>query len=191
MTIQTIEYLDKEYSTFTGEQKKQLLIEAFNDLCDELKHESLTLELRMTLKNFINEALGENVEKYLTTKFWNDHKKTYKKKPIYWQFSSSKGAFNVIVYMHRMNRFTVQKIRQNYLFKQISWLEKQIEYLSQSEESLSKSDLKKLDKFRQDVIECREYDLILKDLSDKQIEFDLDDGVTENYKLFESAVSKI
>ena len=80
---------------------------------------------------------------------------------------------------------------KNYLFKQISWLEKQIEYLSQSEESLSKSDLKKLDKFRQDVIECREYDLILKDLSDRQIEFDLDDGVTENYKLFESAVSKI
>ena len=141
--------------------------------------------------NFINEALGENLEKYLTTKFWNDHKKTYKKKPIYWQFSSPKGAFKVIVYMHRMNRFTVQKIRQNYLFKQISWLEKQIEYLSHSEESLSKSDLKKLDKFRQDVIECREYDLILKDLSDKQIEFDLDDGVTENYKLFESAVSKI
>jgi len=57
LTIQTIEYLDKEYSTFTGEQKKQLLIEAFNDLCDELKHESLTLELRMTLKNFINEDL--------------------------------------------------------------------------------------------------------------------------------------
>ena len=57
LTIQTIEYLDKEYSTFTGEQKKQLLIEAFNDLCDEAKHESLTLELRMTIKNFINEDL--------------------------------------------------------------------------------------------------------------------------------------
>ena len=59
--------------------------------------------------------------------------------------SSPKGAFKVIVYMHRMNRFTVQKIRQNYLFKQISWLEKKIAYLSQSEESLSRSDLKKLE----------------------------------------------
>ena len=57
--------------------------------------------------NFINEALGENLEKYLTTKFWNDHKKHIK--AIYWQFSSPKGAFKVIVYMHRMNRFTVQK----------------------------------------------------------------------------------
>ena len=93
--------------------------------------------------------------------------------------------------MHRMNRFTIQKIRQNYLFKQINWLGKQIEYLTQNESSLMSKKKKKLDSYRKDLIECREYDLILKDLSDKQIEFDLDDGVTENYKLFEGAVSKI
>tara|TARA_B100000674_G_C37655408_1_gene829918 strand:- start:333 stop:740 length:408 start_codon:yes stop_codon:yes gene_type:complete len=62
LTIQTIEYLDKEYKTFTGEQKKELLIEAFNDLCDEAKHESLTLEIRMTIKNFINEDLETVIE---------------------------------------------------------------------------------------------------------------------------------
>ena len=52
-------------------------------------------------------------------------------------------------------------------------------------------ELKTLDNYRKDLIECREYDLILKDMSDKQIDFDLDDGVTENYKLFEGVVSKI
>jgi len=148
--------------------------------------ESLTENL-----NFINEALGENIEKYLTKKFWADHKKTYKKKPIYWEFSSSNGAFKVIAYMHRMNRFTLQKIRQNYLFKQINWLEKQIEHLTQNESSLSSKELKTLDNYRKDLIECREYDLILKDMSDRQIDFELDDGVTENYKLFEGVVSKI
>ena len=62
LTIQTVDYLEKEYQTFTGEQKKELLIEAFNDLCDETKHESLTLEIRMAIKNFINEDLETVIE---------------------------------------------------------------------------------------------------------------------------------
>ena len=119
------------------------------------------------------------------------HKKTYKKKPIYWQFSSLKGAFKVIVYMHRMNRFTLQKIRQNYLFKQMTWLEQEIDHLEQNEATLSSTDGRRLDNLRGNLIECREYDLVLKDVSDRQIEFDLDDGVTENYKLFDGVVSKI
>ena len=49
-----------------------------------------------------------------------------------------------------MNRFTVQKIRQNYLFKQINWFEKQIEYLTQNESSLT-SVLQQHDSFRIDV----------------------------------------
>ena len=148
--------------------------------------ESLTENL-----NFINESLGENIEKYLTKKFWADHKKTYKKKPIYWEFSSSNGAFKVIAYMHRMNRFTLQKIRQNYLFKQMTWLEQEIDHLEQNEATLSSTDGRRLDNLRGNLIECREYDLVLKDVSDRQIEFDLDDGVTENYKLFDGVVSKI
>ena len=141
--------------------------------------------------NFINAALDTDLEKYLTTKFWDDHKKTYKKKPIYWQFSSPKGAFKVLAYMHRMNRFTVQKIRTNYLFKQLNYLEQQISVLESNESSLNNQESRKLDKLRSDLIECRDYDLLLKDFSDKQIEFDLDDGVTENYKLFEGVVKKI
>ena len=43
----------------------------------------------------------------------------YKKKPIYWLFASPKGAFQVLVYMHRMNAFTVEKIRANYLLEHI------------------------------------------------------------------------
>ena len=62
LTILTIEYIEKEYQTFTGEQKKDLLIEAFNDLCDETKHELITLEVRRNIKNFINEDLETVIE---------------------------------------------------------------------------------------------------------------------------------
>jgi len=141
--------------------------------------------------NFINKALGEDVEKYLTKKFWDQHKKMYKKRPIYWQFASPSGAFKVLTYMHRMNRFTVQVIRKNYLFKQMNWLEREITPLAENEATLQSKDSKRLDKLRKDLIECREYDLLLKDMADRQIEFDLDDGVVENYKLFEGVVSKI
>ena len=141
--------------------------------------------------NFINEALGEDLEKFLTKKFWDFHKKMYKKRPIYWQFASPKGAFKVLVYMHRMNRFTVQKIRQNYLFKQINYLESEITRLVANEASLNSTEARKLDHFRSNLLECRDYDLLLKDVADRQIEFDLDDGVVENYKLFDGVVSKI
>jgi type II restriction/modification system DNA methylase subunit YeeA len=141
--------------------------------------------------NFINYTLGENLEKYLTKKFWNHHKKLYKNRPIYWQFASPKGAFKVITYMHRMNRFTMQVIRKNYLFKQMNWLEREIGSLVENEATLQTKESKRLDKLHNDLIECREYDLLLKDMADRQIEFDLDDGVVENYKLFEGVVSKI
>jgi len=141
--------------------------------------------------NFINEALGEDLEKFLTKKFWDFHKKMYKKRPIYWQFASPGGAFKVLTYMHRMNRFTVQVIRKNYLFKQMNWLEREMAPLAENEATLHTKESKRLDKLRKDLIECREYDLLLKDMADRQIEFDLDDGVVENYKLFEGVVSKI
>ena len=141
--------------------------------------------------NFLNDALDDKIEKYLTKKFWNDHKKMYKKKPIYWQFASPTGVFKVLTYMHRMDRFTVQKIRQNYLFKYLNHLEGEISNLSTNESSHTAKQAKLLDKLRSDLIECREYGILLKDVADKQIEFDLDDGVTENYKLFEGVVTPI
>ena len=50
-------YLENEYQNLNGQQKKELLIETFHDLCDSTKHESLTLDTKMTIKNFINEDL--------------------------------------------------------------------------------------------------------------------------------------
>jgi type II restriction/modification system DNA methylase subunit YeeA len=141
--------------------------------------------------NFINEVLDEDLEKFLTKKFWDFHKKMYKKRPIYWQFASPRGAFKVLTYMHRMNKFTVQKIRQDYLFKQMNYLENTISDLEKVSSNLSTTENRRLDKLRDDLKECRDYDLLLKDVADRQIEFDLDDGVVENYKLFKGVVSPI
>ena len=143
-------------------------------------------ETLMEYINFLNECLGMSYEKFLTEKFWDYHKKVYQKKPIYWLFSSAGGSFRVLVYMHRMDKFTVQKIRLNYLHKYIEYLTNQLEKLKANGATNRTAD--KLEKALQD---CREYDKILKPLADQQISFDLDDGVTVNHAKFKPAVAPI
>ena len=148
-------------------------------------------ETRISNVNFLEECLGKSLEKYLVKDFFKDHCKHYKKKPIYWLFASKKGAFQVLVYMHRMNAFTVQKIRDRYLLDHLRQLRSEIERLEGLGVNASKAELKKLEKLRKEELECREYELVLKDVADQQIAFDLDDGVTENHKLFGEVVAKI
>lgn len=141
--------------------------------------------------NFAEECLNKDIESYLVKDFWDNHCKMYSKRPIYWLFSSKKGVFQVLVYMHRMNKFTVEKIRSNYLLKHIQNLDNQLQLLKNNSTSLSRQEMKRMEQLQNDILECRDYDLYIKDMADKQIEFDLNDGVVENYKLFESVVAKI
>jgi hypothetical protein len=146
--------------------------------------------------NFIHDALGMDLHKWLTQKFWKFHTDMYKKKPIYWLFSSNvkspqKAAFKVLVYMHRMDKYTVQKIQRNYLHPHQEYIKREIEKLSDNEENLSRQDIKRLEQLRNHELECRDYNEVLKELANQQIEFDLDDGVKVNYEKFEGAVAKI
>ncbi|WP_205503391.1 BREX-1 system adenine-specific DNA-methyltransferase PglX [Rufibacter psychrotolerans] len=141
--------------------------------------------------NFLQEGLDQDLEQYLVRDFWKDHLRTYNKKPIYWLFTSSTGAFQVLVYMHRMNRFTVTKIRDKYLLPHMQYLAQQIAALEGQGAALGRVEARQLDKLRKDLYECEQYDLLLKDKADQQIEFDLDNGVTANYELFKGVVAPI
>lgn len=147
-------------------------------------------ELVNTL-NFVEQGLGTDLESYLVKVFWKEHCKRYQKRPIYWLFASPKGAFQVLTYMHRMNRFTVEKIRSHYLLKHISNLENRAAMLQSNEASLNTAERRLLEKLQKDLAECRAYDLELKEVADAQIEFDLDDGVAVNYDLFKKVVAPI
>jgi len=136
--------------------------------------------------NFLNECLGLSFEKFLTEKFWDYHKKVYQKKPIYWLFSSPAGSFKVLVYMHRMDKFTLQKIRLNYLHRYMEHLGNEVQ---QAEANGTAT--RTVDKLNKALQDCRDYDKILKPLADQQIIFDLDDGVTVNYEKFKPAVAPL
>lgn len=141
--------------------------------------------------NFVNECLEEPLELYLQKRFWSEHCKMYQKKPIYWLFSSEKGAFQCVAYMHRMNKYTVDQIRTNYLMPYIEYLKSSVNGMQQNGVNLTSSERKKLDRYQKDLNECVQYDIKLHDIANRMIEFDLDDGVANNYKLFEGVVAKI
>jgi len=163
------------------------VVKKFNQLLDTIwGHDQRTENI-----NFIQECLNKDIEKFLVNDFWSYHCGMYKKTPIYWLFSSKKGAFQVLVYMHRMNEFTVEKIRANYLLEHLKFLKSEIAQKEANESRLSTAEAKQLDKLRADLSECEQYDLVLKNVADKQIKFDLDDGVAKNYELFKSVVAKI
>lgn len=148
--------------------------------------------------NFIDDALGMKLDKWMTEKFWPYHISgtQYKKKPIYWLFCSNPkkpqtAAFRVLVYMHRMDAYTVQKIMRNYLHPHQEYLRNQYEVMKENEANLSKQELKTFENLQKQMVELKEYNEVLKELASQQITFDLDDGVTVNYAKFEGAVAVI
>ncbi len=145
---------------------------------------------------FIAESIGkkktetskECIRRYFLNEFTKDHMQRYKKRPIYWLFTSSnKGkAFNALVYLHRYNENTVGKMRQDYLLKYQAILEAKLKIKSEEFDSLEGAAKKKAEKEKKSlaekVNEIKEYDEKVKYYAEHRISLDLDDGVKVNYK---------
>ena len=141
--------------------------------------------------SFVEACLGTSLEKYLQRDFWKDHKKMYQNRPIYWLFSSKKGAFQCLAYMHRMDANTADKVRSNYLMKHMDWIRQSIAGLEANAAALNTAERNKLKKLRNDLAECEEYNDRLQLIADRRIAFDLDDGVVVNYAKFGDVLAKI
>lgn len=152
---------------------------------------------------FVERALGKNgkplaIRDYFLKHFYGDHIKRYRKRPIYWLFSSPKGSFNALVYIHRYRPDTVSVILNDYLrefhTKLVSHM-KQMESastgsgFSRSEEMRA---IKQVEKTRRMISEIEDYEReIFYPLAAKRVEIDLDDGVMTNYAKFGSALRKV
>ena len=116
--------------------------------------------------------------------------KTYKKRPIYWLFSSGKQkAFECLVYLHRYNDSTLSRIRSNYLTPLQGNISARVEYLDHERESSTtasaqKKIQKEIDLLKKKQIELKAFDDELRHFADMKICLDLDDGVKVNYGKF-------
>lgn len=148
-------------------------------------------EEHVTNLNYVEQCLGKTLEQYFVKDFWKDHKKMYQNRPIYWLFSSKKGAFQVIAYMHRMNAYTTERVRSKYLLPYIEHLEAEIDKLDARRAELSTKETKQRQALQKQLDECREYHERLQVVAEQAISFDLDDGVVVNYAKFGDILQKL
>jgi Eco57I restriction-modification methylase len=147
---------------------------------------------------FVTDALGvKDLRDYFVKSFYRDHVQRYKKRPIYWLFSSPKGSFNALIYMHRCTPSTVSTVLNEYLRE----FKAKLEASRQHHERLAAvagtprqqaAAQKDVDRLRMVLLELDEYEHdVLYPLATQQVHIDLDDGVKANYPKFGAALKKI
>jgi hypothetical protein len=146
---------------------------------------------------FVESAIGKDIRKYFVKDFYNDHVKRYKKRPIYWMFSSPKGNFKALIYMHRYQPDLCSKMLNDYLQPFISKLEaaKQTNTLLSLREEVSAREktiaLKEVDRLELMIRDCKDYERTLFAIATQKITIDLDDGVKVNYLKFKDVLVPI
>lgn len=147
--------------------------------------------------HFIEKAIGRDIRRFFLRDFYNDHVKRYKKRPIYWLFSSPQGTFNALIYMHRYQPHTVGTVL-GYLRDFRKKLDAHLQHLGKVSISTDVSQgektrtLKDIDKLKKQILELDDYERdTLYPLATQQIAIDLDDGVKANYPKFGSALKRI
>ena len=139
-----------------------------------------------------NNSSREKIRNYFLKTFFIDHKNTYNKHPIYWQFSSGKeNGFNCLIYIHRYEPSLVARIRTDYLHKTQKAIEQQVtmcnNIINNSSSATDKSKATKdKNKLQKQLKETQNYDEVLAHIANQNIEIDLDEGVKENYNIFQS-----
>ena len=152
---------------------------------------------------FIEQALNPKGKRnytlrdYMLGEFYTDHVKRYKKRPIYWLFSSPKGTFNALIYLHRYRPDTasvvlryLREFRAKLAARQ-STLEQVLINPATSQGEKTKA-MKEIDTLKKQIIELQDYENdTLYPLATAQVAIDLDDGVKVNYLKLGTVLKKI
>jgi len=141
----------------------------------------------------------DTIRRYLATGFYKHHMQLYKKRPIYWMFSSGKQrAFQCLVYLHRYNEGTLARMRTEYVIPLMGKMTARLEHLQGPPEqkgaggeiaatsavTVKRKLEKERDNIKKQLAELQTFDEKLRHYADLRIKLDLDDGVKVNYGKF-------
>jgi len=142
------------------------------------------------------ETPDETIRRYLADRFYRDHLQAYKRRPIYWLFSSGKqGAFQALVYLHRYNEGTLARMRAEYVVPMVAKMVSRLDMLEKDVAAASSAAArtklqKQIEALRKKQVELLAYDEKLRHYADMRITLDLDDGVKVNYARFGDLVAE-
>ena len=137
-----------------------------------------------------SETPEETIRRYIANQFFKDHLQTYKKRPIYWLFSSGKqGAFQALVYLHRYHEGTLARMRSEYVIPLTAKYAARLDLLAQDAAAATSAAArtkinKQIETLRKQQAELLAFDEKLRHYADMRITLDLDDGVKVNYGKF-------
>jgi len=144
-----------------------------------------------------DETPRDTIRRYFATGLYKDHLQTYKKRPIYWLFSSGKErAFQALVYLHRYHEGTLARMRTEYVIPLQGRISGRIEQLRDditraTSTAHAKKLQKELDTLRKQQVELHTFDEKLRHHADLRISLDLDDGVKVNYGKFGDLLAEV
>lgn len=146
-----------------------------------------------TLRDYFIAKSNPTGRSIARSRFYDDHVQRYKKRPIYWMFSSPKGSFNALIYLHRYTPATVSTVLNEYLREYRAKLEVGLQRAEEAAAGGSSAkEQKEADRLRAVLAELRDYEHdVLYPLDIQKIEIDLDDGVKVNYPKFAPALRPI
>ena len=159
----------------------------------EFVAESLCLD---AIKPKKGESAMETIRRYFSTQFFTNHCKMYKKRPIYWLFSSGKEkAFECLVYLHRYNEATLSRMRTEYVTplmgKYTHLIARKTEELLEATGTEQRRIEKEIKELEKKQLELRKFDEELKHYAEMRISLDLDDGVKVNYGKFGNLLANV
>ncbi|MCP4449321.1 MAG: BREX-1 system adenine-specific DNA-methyltransferase PglX, partial [Myxococcales bacterium] len=180
-----------------GDDAAHRLVEFMSVVWDKPHLEDNLAFLADNLSPKRGEGSRDTIRRYLCDSFFKDHLQTYKKRPIYWLFSSGKEkAFQCLVYLHRYNESTLSRMRTEHVIPLTAKLASHVTKLEQDKDaSTTTAEIKRLEKeisrLHKQQAELSTFDEKLRHYADQRIKLDLDDGVKVNYGKFGDLLAEV
>lgn len=195
----------EQYKTFEADEDGIVPVTEFDWFPDDAANRFEKLIFRAwpsehleTNVRFVGESLSpkrgespkETIRRYFAADFFKHHLSMYKKRPIYWLFSSGKQrGFQALVYLHRYNEGTLARMRTEYVIPLIGKMTARIDHLADDIAAASSSQHRKRLETEKVTItkqlaEVQAFEEKLRHYADQRINLELDDGVKINYGKF-------